>query len=219
MIERLKFGMYNTYLIRGEKRSVLVDTGSGKEKEGIFEQVRHKNVGLIVLTHGHIDHVGGTPFLAQRLCVPIAVHKDDYDLLSDNTLRQLFADSFSGRVIKAASEQMFHSSKMPAFEPDMFLEDGQTLEEYGVDAKVLTLPGHTKGSIGLLVDGKDLVVGDAMMNLRKPSAALWYEDKLAMEESLEKIRESGAEMIYPGHGNPFAAKEYFNKEKIRKCNQ
>lgn len=213
LIERLKFGMYNSYLIRGEKRSVLVDTGGGKEKESIFEQVRHKSVGLIVLTHGHIDHVGGTAFLAQRLCVPIAVHKDDYDLLSDNTLRQLFADTFPGKVIKAASEQMFRSAKMPAFEPDLFLEDGQTLEDYGVDARVLALPGHTKGSIGLLVDGKGLIVGDAMMNMRKPTAAQLYEDKLAMEESLEKIRESGAETIYPGHGSPFKLADFLSAVK------
>lgn len=215
MVERLKFGRVNAYLIRGEKRSVLVDTGTGKEMEAIFEQVRHKNVGLIVLTHGHIDHVGGTAFLAQRLCVPIAIHKGDYELLGDNTLRELFADTLPGKIIKAASEQSFRSSKMPAFEPDFFLEDGQSLEEYGVDAQVLALPGHTRGSIGLLADGTELVAGDAVMNMIKPTPALLYEDKSAMTESIKRIRQSPAVTLYPGHGSPFAQDALFAEPAAR----
>ena len=79
-----------------------------------------------------------------------------------------------------------------------------------MDAKVVSLTGHTEGSIGVLVNQSDFIVGDAMMNMFEESPARIYENKELMEKSIEIIRNSGCRKIYVGHGNPIDARQYFS---------
>ena len=80
------------------------------------------------------------------------------------------------------------------------------LSEYGINAKILELPGHTKGSIGVDVEGTDLIVGDALDNWITPATGHLYCDKDALKTSAEKIRALGPRKIYYGHGKPTESK-------------
>ncbi len=91
---------------------------------------------------------------------------------------------------------------MPANDTNVFLKDGDSLLEYGIDAKVIALPGHTEGSIGIQVGDNDLIVGDALMNMFTPSITLLYENREQMLLSVQKIEKLGKKKIYFGHGNP-----------------
>lgn len=73
------------------------------------------------------------------------------------------------------------------------------LAPYGIDGKVVALPGHTAGSVGVLLATRELLVGDAMSGLWAPGPAWCYEDKSLMEESLEKIKALRPRRIYTGH--------------------
>ena len=84
----------------------------------------------------------------------------------------------------------------------MFLEDGDSLDSYGISAKVVGLPGHTDGSIGLDVAGRDLVVGDALMNMFYPTVSMLYHDREIMLESVKKIERIGPRAVHFGHGKP-----------------
>ena len=97
----------------------------------------------------------------------------------------------------------------------VWLEDGDRLDEYGVPARVLALPGHTAGSIGLdLPEGRPLggagpdwaggqtLVGDALMNMGRPGLSLLYEDREALAESGRVIAGLGERRIWFGHGGP-----------------
>jgi glyoxylase-like metal-dependent hydrolase (beta-lactamase superfamily II) len=53
------------------------------------------------------------------------------------------------------------------FKPDIFLRDGQDLGEYGFGAKIIHLPGHTKGSIGILTEEGDLFAGDTLVMAKR----------------------------------------------------
>lgn len=202
MIKQIKSGVSNCYLISGEEQSVLVDTMTRKQAEKIYKQIENQNVSLIILTHGHMDHISGAAYLSEKLGVPIAMHKDDAVLIKDSGARPMHANSFSGRMICFLSKFMKNKPE-DWFEPNLFLEDGQSLSEYGVDAAIYSLPGHTKGSLGILVEGKDFIAGDAMMNMMGNIGCRLYEDKESMTKSLELIRGLKARTIYPGHGDPF----------------
>ena len=76
------------------------------------------------------------------------------------------------------------------------------LSPWGVAAHVVALPGHTPGTVGILTDGGDFVVGDAMFDMLRPTGSRLYEDGDEMRRSVEKIRASGAKTIWVGHGNP-----------------
>ena len=87
------------------------------------------------------------------------------------------------------------------FEPKIYLENDDDLSEYGIAAKVVELPGHTKGSIGIKVDD-NLFVGDALMNMFYPTLSMLYADEQEMLSSAEYISELGDKTIYFGHGKP-----------------
>ena len=82
------------------------------------------------------------------------------------------------------------------------VQDGDDLSAYGVKAKVMALPGHTKGSIGLDVAGKYLFVGDELDNWVKPGIGHLYYDKEEIKRSAERVRSLGDRIICYGHGKP-----------------
>lgn len=91
---------------------------------------------------------------------------------------------------------------MDVFEPTIYLKNGDNLNEYGIDAKVVELPGHTNGSIGLEIEGDKLFVGDTLMNMFFPTISMLYVDEKEMLSSAKYISELGEKTIYFGHGKP-----------------
>lgn len=207
MLERIKCGTVNCYLLRGSGGSILVDTGNSWDAARIYQRVKDKNVRLIVLTHGHPDHIGGASKLAGLLQVFVAMSRGDAELLANPATRSLSAHTFTGSLLARASKRTLRSQQETKLVPDIWLEDGMELWEYGISARVILLSGHTKGSMGLLTEKGVFLVGDALFNILRPTAALLYEDREEMERSVETIARSGGRLLCPGHGRPFAREE------------
>jgi len=93
--------------------------------------------------------------------------------------------------------------KFDMLQPDVLLEDQQSLADYGLEATVLQIPGHTKGSIGILMADQDLICGDLMDGMGKPSLEFFIDDMVAARSSLRRLRNLGVNRIHPGHGKPF----------------
>jgi len=205
MVERIKMGYANCYLVSGEGGSILVDSCNYKDGEKIFKRVKDKNVKLILLTHCHFDHVSSAEYLSRRLGVPIAMSREDAHLIGNGEASILKAHTPLGRIMARFSRGVLTRATYSKFTPELWLEEGQKLSEYGVRASVVALPGHTKGSVGVLTDEGDFIVGDAVFNMLHPTGSRLYEDRETMEHSFEKIRKSGAVNVYMGHGNPIPA--------------
>ena len=201
-ILRIPCGNGNCYLISNVKSAVLVDTSREKYRQKILDACKPFQVRLLVLTHGHVDHVQNAAFLAQKLNCPIAMHRADLSLLVNNMNQPLSASRGLGRIVLSASIKSFKTDKIPAFAPTVFLDDGDSLDGYGVSASVASLPGHTDGSIGLDVNGQGLIVGDALMNMFYPTVSMLYYDRETMLQSAKKIEKAGPCTIYFGHGKP-----------------
>jgi glyoxylase-like metal-dependent hydrolase (beta-lactamase superfamily II) len=90
------------------------------------------------------------------------------------------------------------------FEPDVPLDHGQHLRAFGLDATILSLPGHTPGSIGVLTSDGDLLCGDLLVNARRPVQNLLAEDSSQIAASVAALEGRGIRTVYPGHGEPFA---------------
>jgi len=198
-IERIKCGNGNVFLISNNDNAVLVDTCRLPYRDLILGKCKSKNVRLIVLTHGHIDHIQNAAFLSKELNVPIAMHRDDYELTKNNWAEPMFAHSLLGKFIIKLSQKSFETDVIEPFEP-VYLADGDSLSEYGITATVVGLPGHTKGSIGVEVGVTDVIVGDALMNMVYPSKSPLYGDRMNVEQSAAKISALGDVMVHFGHG-------------------
>jgi glyoxylase-like metal-dependent hydrolase (beta-lactamase superfamily II) len=105
--------------------------------------------------------------------------------------------------LKIILRLLFRLNESDRFKPDLYVEDGYDFSEYGFDAKALHFPGHSKGSIGILTAEGDLFCGDLLANVDKPEIGGIIDDKIAMNASVEKLKSSQVNTVYPGHGQPF----------------
>ncbi|MBD7910164.1 MULTISPECIES: MBL fold metallo-hydrolase [Clostridium] len=193
-------GNVNCYLIEGNNFAILIDTAREKYRKHLLERLENYNIILIILTHGHIDHTGNAAFLAKHFNAKIAMHSDDYKLSKNNSINNIYSNSFVGSILKKVSLWNFKKTSIEEFEPDLFLTDDQSLKEFGIDATIIHIPGHTKGSIGILINDNELIGGDIFMNFLYPSEALIAEDIDMLRKSIKKIELLDLKLVYPGHG-------------------
>lgn len=207
-IERIQCGNGNCYIISNGENAVLVDTCREKYRDKILNACKSYHIKLLLLTHGHIDHIQNAAFLSEKLNIPIAMNKEDMDLLQSNMNQSLEAQSFLGKVVLSVSIKSLKKEYLPPFEPSVFLSEGDTLDEYGISAKILYVPGHTNGSIAIDVNEKYLLVGDALMNMFYPTVSMLYHNRTVMLKSAERISQLGSRTIYFGHGRPVINKNW-----------
>jgi len=175
--------------------------------------VREGKLRLIVLTHGDNDHVCNAAYIRERFGSKIAMHLNDVCLVKNPRLENLMESfryrSFGYRVVmkfmnKTIATVMQRTlDEFEPFSPDILIEDGFDLSEYGLNAKIIHLPGHTKGSVGVLTDGGDLIAGDTLAKPGKPSAAVNACDFKELAASVSKLQGLPIKNVYPGHGEPF----------------
>ena len=206
-IHRIASGNVNCYIVADNDKAILIDTGRKKYREKILERCKKFHVSLIVLTHGHMDHCQNAAYLAEALHIPIAINKNDMDLIPDNRKQSLLAKTLLGKIVLSVSLSSFEMDSLEVFEPIIYLKNGDDLSEYGIAAKVVELPGHTKGSIGVEIED-NLFVGDALMNMFYPTVSMLYVDEQEMLLSAKYISELGEKTIYFGHGKPKQNREW-----------
>lgn len=201
-VHRIKCGNGNCYIIENGTDGILVDTGKSEYIDQVIEQCKFYSVKLIILTHAHFDHAENTAKISDVLGIPIGMNEQDCNLIRSNTNQSMSAENILGKIVLSASMKEFSKRKVPDFKPNIFLRDGDSLIDHGIDAQIIALPGHTNGSIGVDVDKKHLIVGDALMNMFYPTVSMLYNNRDKMLESARKISSIGHRTIYFGHGKP-----------------
>ena len=209
MIERIKCGMNNAYILSQGENAILVDTATRASKKKILRACKGRNIRLIVLTHGHYDHTQNAAVLSRELGAPIAMHPADVPLLRDMLAEPLESPVWTGRILIGFMKlSRGRTMESEPFEVDVELQEGFSFAEYGVEAKAIELPGHTRGSIGV-VTADGLIAGDALTNLFPPAGkAALYSDEAAMLDSARKAGALGDMTVYFGHGGPAKNREW-----------
>lgn len=203
-------GRTSCYVVKGKDGYIIIDTGISNRQEDLIEQLDNLgctpgSIKLILLTHGHYDHAGNTAYLRKIHGAKVAMHKGDINTVRTASNEFPEGNSLLGSLMRNMSINKDKNVKWEAFEPDILLDNNSSLAEYGFDAKVVYLPGHTMGSIGFLTGDKKLFSGDTVMNIVRPGLALFAEDFSMLRKSVDAIKNLDIDMIYPGHGKPFVA--------------
>ncbi|MDO9601908.1 MAG: MBL fold metallo-hydrolase [Rhodocyclaceae bacterium] len=170
------------------RQAAVVDPGG--DVEAILDVIKenHLKVEKLLLTHGHIDHVGGTVALAKHLNVPV-----------EGPQR---TDAF---WLEQLPEQcsMFGFPRTPAFTPDRWLEDGDKVAVGGLTLDVLHTPGHTPGHVSLIHKPSKLaLVGDVLFagSIGRTDFPLGNPTEL-IHSIREKLFPLGDDYTFlPGHG-------------------
>ncbi len=207
----LNFNRVNSYLVRTDQGLFLVDTGMTNARHQLETALDHLcshpgDLKLIVLTHGDFDHCGNAAYLRSKFNAPIAMHPADAGMLENGDM--FWNRKIKNRLLRKLIPLINRIGEENQGKPDIFLEDGMNLMEYGWDAQVLNTPGHSSGSICLLTSTGDLLCGDLLTNSTgKPRLNSVLYDVQAGRASLERLKTMPIKKVYPGHGLPFAWKD------------
>jgi glyoxylase-like metal-dependent hydrolase (beta-lactamase superfamily II) len=211
-IRIIELGIANAFLVRVRDGFVLIDTGLPSQWEKLEAELTSAGclpdkLKLVVITHGDFDHTGNCAKLQEKYKAKIAMHQADAFMVENSVPLRRKVRTLCGRIIILLSKLRGRKVSFYKFKPDIFLTDGQSLEEYGFNAKIIHIPGHTKGSIGILTDEGDLFVGDTFVNSRKPDIAIFIDNFEELKNSIDKLKKMNIEKTYPGHGKPFLLEE------------
>jgi hydroxyacylglutathione hydrolase len=213
----LGLGSVNCYLLASPEACLLVDTGLSRQRAQLEGELQRlgctpDKLRLILLTHGDFDHTGNAAYLRRQTGAKIAIHPADAEML---TKGNMFVNRGKANPVISKLAALFSGfGKNERTQPDLDLEEGFDLNPYGVDAKVLHIPGHSTGSVGLLTADGDLFCGDLLENTKTSSLGAIIADSAAAVASLERIRGLPLRTIYPGHGKPFSRAELLASEAL-----
>lgn len=209
-IIKIKLSFSNAYLVK-DRKAMLVDAGAPNEADKILAAVkkagvREQDIALLLHTHGHFDHAGSTAELKRRLGVPVAVHANDAFMLREGRNGEIKPRNLEARLIAALIPNSFERS-----EPDILIEQELSLGEFGVDAKILFTPGHTRGSISIMT-GHDAIIGDVLMGGwlggallgARPNYHYYIDDLEQLHASLKRIMALKPARLHVGHGGPLS---------------
>jgi hydroxyacylglutathione hydrolase len=203
----------NCYLVKMVDGFILIDTEFPYNRDDLIKELEKEgclpgNLKLIVITHRDWDHTGNCAYLQEKYKVKIAMHKADAS--GEQSTYRKMKPFFLMIVLLPKMMRilpMIRKNPLERFEPDLFLEEGQSLADYGFNARILYIPGHTKGSIAILTENGDLFCGDIIhdsyINKGKPVFAQIFENESDLNASIEKLKMLSIKTVYPGHGKPF----------------
>jgi len=205
----------NCYLVKADDGYVLIDTGFFFRRgaiDGEIEKAGCKpgDMKLIIITHGDTDHTGNAVYFRDKHGAKIAMHREESAATEKGSLR--FNRKLNKRSTRIIARLVFSLpfaglSKSARFKPDVYVEDGDDFSGYGFKAKALHVPGHTKGSVAILTEERDLFCGDLLKSNGKAEKNKLIDDEAEMDESIERLRRMDIRKVYPGHGRAFTMEE------------
>jgi glyoxylase-like metal-dependent hydrolase (beta-lactamase superfamily II) len=212
-----RFGLYSFFIDSPEP--AIVDTGiASSPAEGMAPALQSlgrsiEEVRWILLTHGHIDHLGGAHALWELTGrrAKVVIHEADAHLLRSRRAhvdqylgaRHQYLHDPEGEQKQSAAADAVISGEM---EPSVLVRGGETLSLGAVDGQNVTvsvhsIPGHTAGSVAYVLDGQnDVFAGDAVQVHGAANGFPGYEDPRAYRASLHHLRDVvRPEHLYLGH--------------------
>lgn len=178
------------YMISHQGESALVDTGAGASAPRILENIQAAGIALdtiryIMVTHGHIDHIGGLEYIKKSLpSARIVAQRLELPAVEEGR-PELTAASWYGVAYRGVKV-------------DMVVDGSESIPLGGVHLNCLLTPGHTPGSMVVYtdIDGQRVLFGQ---DIHGPFQAEWGSDRKAWRNSMEKLLQLNADILCEGH--------------------
>ena len=209
LIYRILTGRCNCYLISMDNQFLLVDSGvktgwknldRGLEKLG----ATHSSLMALILTHCHFDHAENAAKLKQTHKTPIWVHRSEGDCLRNGEnpviqgsipVTKLLID------ILNRTQRLGRLNYAPA-DYDRLVDDRLDLDSFGFPGYILHTPGHTPGSMSVIIENEIALVGDTLFGIFKGSVfPPFADDPKLMVQSWKKLLDTGCTTFLPAHGS------------------
>mgnify|MGYP001820937016 CR=1 FL=1 len=214
-IHRIPLGIGNSYIVK-EQGTIMIDSGEPKKCKAFLKglskaAIAPEEIQLMILTHGHYDHIGSAAEIKALTGAKVALHKNEKHWLEEGLKPFPPGATTWGKIFaKITCWTMVPFVHIRPTKVDIVLgEEELALNEYGISGKIVYTPGHSSGSVSILLDSGDAFVGDMAMNMfplrLSPGTAIYAEDQKLMFSNWQILLDQNVKTIYPAHGKPFPA--------------
>ena len=213
-IKRFKY--FNVYVIKGIDGDILIDSGFIGMRRSLKKYLDQFNIKLIILTHAHVDHAWNTLYLKKLYNCEVLMGSEDVVNIDNRNIKSKCSKRRYSLWTKIMNLGM-KWFKQKLFDPDILIDKDTYYKACGLRFKIVTLSGHTNGSIGLLYN-KYLFAGDALVN-RKSYVEIAYQnqDNDLAKESFKKIVKLKPKMVFIGHDRPIKSEKLIKSyERFKK---
>ncbi|MBI3219318.1 MAG: MBL fold metallo-hydrolase [Bacteroidetes bacterium] len=218
-------GMINCFLIKGSTHYILADTGVPNSEANILKQLKElriskEEINLMILTHAHIDHFGSAARMKEILNVPVLAHR-----LDEPYFRTGQPDTTTMKptepIWNLLRKNLINKKTLPvSIDIVMEADEVYSLHPWGVEGVVIHTPGHTKGSLSIILENGEAIIMDMMasgillggiMLRSRVKHPPFHDDFKALHNSFTKVLSYPGDRYYLGHGGPVTrqkVKEY-----------
>lgn len=203
-------GSSNCFLIATERGAIVIDPGY--ESPGLIDRLAEglclldrdvDDIEIVVVTHNHRDHGESANALAARVGARVALHPDDGSFASSRVVDTPLLDAWG--VPNEYRARLLERVLADGASVDLPLDHGSELATTNGTLRIVHTPGHTAGSICLVMDDVSLIfTGDHVLPSLNPGAGVGGHFRMnplaAFLESLDAMEVYGGYEAHPGHG-------------------
>ena len=198
-------GRSNVFLLSNDHSCVLIDTSPLRKRDKLnrnLARLRIKKLDLLLLTHTHFDHAANAKSIKETYGAPVAVHHSEKDFLQKGLNHfPRGTNPFTRLLINSLGDRLSARFDFPPCEPDILIDSVWELKDLGFHAYVLPTPGHTVGSVSLIIDDEIALVGDAMFGVFPHSILPPFADHPdRLVESWGLLLKTNCSLFLPAHG-------------------
>lgn len=217
-LHRISLVNVSAFLLYRTGEALLVDCGNqGSEKKIIGEMaslgIQPGMLKLLILTHSHYDHAGAAFQLKEATGCRIMIHRSEASRLEAGYTPIPAGTRWKAKVISAVG-RIFARRLMryPPVLPDILLDELTSLDEFGFPGKVIHTPGHTRGSLVVLMEDGEMIAGDTLMGLAgKRIFPAFAEDIPGLMQSWKMLSEMKVKNFHPAHGRTISFRKFLNE--------
>ncbi len=200
-------GFYNAYLVKYKQELYLVDTGRNNNCAALDRNIKKVIDGQIkglILTHTHYDHCGNAAFIKEKYGAKVMVSSDEAEYLKAGSTplpkgTNRFTKVMSRLGNKHATSWFLYA---PTY-PDIEIKKAYSIND---SIKIIPTPGHSTGSLSVIIKNKYAIVGDVLFGTSWRSILPHFADNenLLLETWKELLKQTNCHTFLPGHGKPIS---------------
>jgi len=198
-------GRSNVFLLTNGVQNMLVDTGSKNNRNKLDKRLIDFNISHIdylILTHTHFDHAGNAHWINEKYRTQVIVHKSEASYLTagDNIFPK-GTNIVTRLIVNLFAERIFTHLRYEPCRYDVLVDSKLDLKDFGFNAHLLHTPGHTVGSVSVVIDNEIAIVGDTMFGVFKWSVfPPFANDVNQLVNSWGILLKTGCSVFIPSHG-------------------